>query len=308
MDGGEAYQLTTSKESITGFAWSKDGARIAFLAVDTLPKIDEAKRARRDDPQVFEGRLASVARVGRGRRREEGDRDRARRLHREGRARVVARRHSASRTRRRRRRCSARRAPMRTSSRSPIKRNETISRSPDVQSYAGVVARRTDARVHHRCRRSHTSRADSISDVQIGNNHLMLYDVASTSDQGRLRRQGRRVRRHAAVDAPTENAFCSRPASARTTRCTPTTSRAASCRASSTSCCSAASRSRATDARSRSRWTRRTRRPTSTSAIRRSRRRASSPTSIRRCATSRSAKRRSSRGRAPTARRSRAFS
>ena len=54
MDGGEAYQLTTSKENVSGFEWSKDGARIAFLAVDTLPKTDEAKVARRDDPQVFE--------------------------------------------------------------------------------------------------------------------------------------------------------------------------------------------------------------------------------------------------------------
>ena len=54
MDGGEAYQLTTSKENVTGFEWSKDGSRIAFLSVDTLPKTDEAKTARRDDPQVFE--------------------------------------------------------------------------------------------------------------------------------------------------------------------------------------------------------------------------------------------------------------
>jgi dipeptidyl aminopeptidase/acylaminoacyl peptidase len=54
MDGGEAYQLTTSKENVTGFEWSKDGSRIAFLAVDTMPKSDEAKVARRDDPQVFE--------------------------------------------------------------------------------------------------------------------------------------------------------------------------------------------------------------------------------------------------------------
>ena len=54
MDGGEAYQLTTSKENVTGFEWSKDGTRVAFLAVDTLPKTDEAKVARRDDPQVFE--------------------------------------------------------------------------------------------------------------------------------------------------------------------------------------------------------------------------------------------------------------
>ncbi|HSQ29227.1 MAG TPA: S9 family peptidase, partial [Gemmatimonadaceae bacterium] len=54
MDGGEAYQLTTSRENVSGFEWSKDGSRIAFLAVDTLPKTDEAKTARRDDPQVFE--------------------------------------------------------------------------------------------------------------------------------------------------------------------------------------------------------------------------------------------------------------
>ncbi|HTI61890.1 MAG TPA: hypothetical protein VL524_00170, partial [Gemmatimonadaceae bacterium] len=54
MDGGEAYQLTTSRENVSGFEWSKDGSRIAFLAVDTLPKADEAKTARRDDPQVFE--------------------------------------------------------------------------------------------------------------------------------------------------------------------------------------------------------------------------------------------------------------
>ena len=57
MGGGEAYQLSTSKEAISGFAWSKDGKRIAFLAVDTLPKDDEAKRKRKDDPAVFEGGL-----------------------------------------------------------------------------------------------------------------------------------------------------------------------------------------------------------------------------------------------------------
>ncbi len=54
MEGGEARQLTTSKESVTGFAWSKEGSKIAFLAVDTVPKADEAKVKRRDDPQVFE--------------------------------------------------------------------------------------------------------------------------------------------------------------------------------------------------------------------------------------------------------------
>ena len=75
MGGGEAYQLTTSKEAITGFAWSKDGRRIAFLAVDTLPKIDEAKRQRRDDPQVFEGGLRLSHVLGRRRRVEERDGD-----------------------------------------------------------------------------------------------------------------------------------------------------------------------------------------------------------------------------------------
>jgi Tol biopolymer transport system component len=57
MGGGEAYQLSSSKEAIGGFAWSHDGTRIAFLAVDTLPKEDEAKRKRRDDPAVYEGGL-----------------------------------------------------------------------------------------------------------------------------------------------------------------------------------------------------------------------------------------------------------
>src|SRR5262249_24177821 len=62
MDGGEAYELTTSKEAITGFAWSKDGKQIAYLAIDSLSKVDDAKRARRDDPQVFESnfRLSHV--------------------------------------------------------------------------------------------------------------------------------------------------------------------------------------------------------------------------------------------------------
>lgn len=54
MDGGEAAPLTTSREAVTGFAWSRDGSKIAFLAVDTLPKGEDAKVARRDDPQVFE--------------------------------------------------------------------------------------------------------------------------------------------------------------------------------------------------------------------------------------------------------------
>src|SRR5579884_3226999 len=62
MTGGEAYQLTHSKEAVTGFSWSRDGNRIAFLSSDSVARSDEAKRKRRDDPQVFEGdmRLAHL--------------------------------------------------------------------------------------------------------------------------------------------------------------------------------------------------------------------------------------------------------
>ena len=57
FDGGEAQKLTDSKEGVTGFSWSPDGKRIAFLSTDSLPKDTEAARKRRDDAQVFEGDL-----------------------------------------------------------------------------------------------------------------------------------------------------------------------------------------------------------------------------------------------------------
>jgi dipeptidyl aminopeptidase/acylaminoacyl peptidase len=62
LDGGEGQKLTDVKEGVTGFSWSPDGKRIAFLSVDSLPKDTEAARKRRDDPQVFEGdmRLSHV--------------------------------------------------------------------------------------------------------------------------------------------------------------------------------------------------------------------------------------------------------
>ena len=62
MEGGEAEKLTDGKEGVTGFSWSPDGRRIAFLSVDSLPKNSEAARKRRDDPQVYEGdfRLSHV--------------------------------------------------------------------------------------------------------------------------------------------------------------------------------------------------------------------------------------------------------
>jgi len=55
LAGGEAEKLTDSKESVTGFTWSPDGRSIAYVSTDSLPKDEEARRARRDDPQVFEG-------------------------------------------------------------------------------------------------------------------------------------------------------------------------------------------------------------------------------------------------------------
>ena len=62
LEGGEAEKLTDGKEGVTGFSWSPDGRRIAFLSVDSLPKNSEAARKRRDDPQVYEGdfRLSHV--------------------------------------------------------------------------------------------------------------------------------------------------------------------------------------------------------------------------------------------------------
>ena len=62
LDGGEAEKLTDVKEGVSGFSWSDDGRRIAFLSVDSLPKTTDAARKRHDDPQVFEGdqRLSHV--------------------------------------------------------------------------------------------------------------------------------------------------------------------------------------------------------------------------------------------------------
>jgi dipeptidyl aminopeptidase/acylaminoacyl peptidase len=177
MGGGEAYQLSSSKESITGFAWSKDGTRIAFLAVDTLPKDDEAKRARRDDPQVFEGGLRlshawvidvankTATEIVHGNYTVKGaptwSHDGARlafqasptTLLRETRTDAyvvtIADKHIEK-----------------VSGKSDVA--STPAWSPDGRTLAFTVLPQ-----------NHTPRADSISDVQIGNNHLLLYDVAA---------------------------------------------------------------------------------------------------------------------------------
>ena len=54
-DGGEARQLTTARDGVSGYSWSPNSAQIAYVTSDTLTREQEAKRRRRDDPQVYEG-------------------------------------------------------------------------------------------------------------------------------------------------------------------------------------------------------------------------------------------------------------
>ena len=54
-DGGEAWKLTDAKESVAAYAWSPDGTKIAYVSRDPLSKEREDKRKRRDDAMVFEG-------------------------------------------------------------------------------------------------------------------------------------------------------------------------------------------------------------------------------------------------------------
>jgi dipeptidyl aminopeptidase/acylaminoacyl peptidase len=183
MAGGEAYQLTDSRESITGFAWSKDGSRIAFLAVDTLPKGDEAKRKRRDDPLVFEGnlRLSHVWVVDVAAKKSSeivhGDY-------------TVKGAPSWS--------PDGQRLAYQASPTTLLRetrtdayvvtltdhRSERIS-GPGHSDVQSTPAWSPDGRTlaYTTLPQSHTARADSISDVQIGNNHLILYDVASHANK-----------------------------------------------------------------------------------------------------------------------------
>ena len=177
MDGGEAYQLTTSKENVTGFEWAKDGSRIAFLSVDTLPKTDEAKATRRDDPQVFEENFrlshAWVIDVATKRATEVAH----------GNLTVSgAPSWSPDGTR-----LAFQAAPttMTRDSRSDIyvvtiadKSLTKITTKPEAGS---PPAWSPDGKTiaFTMLPQSHTARPDSIMDREIGNNHLVLYDVAS---------------------------------------------------------------------------------------------------------------------------------
>jgi dipeptidyl aminopeptidase/acylaminoacyl peptidase len=177
MSGGEAYQLTSSHEPISGFAWSKDGSRIAFLAVDSLAKEDDAKRKRRDDPQVYEGglRLSHVWMV------DVGTKKATELVH--GDFTVKGAPTWSPDGQRLAYQASPTTLLRETRTNAYIvnvadRRNEKISGTSDV---ASTPAWSPDGQTlaYTILPQSHKARADSISDVQIGNNHLLLYDVAA---------------------------------------------------------------------------------------------------------------------------------
>ena len=55
IDGGEAYKLTDSKESISSYSWAPDSSKLAFVATDPRSAEEEANIKKRDDERVFEG-------------------------------------------------------------------------------------------------------------------------------------------------------------------------------------------------------------------------------------------------------------
>jgi dipeptidyl aminopeptidase/acylaminoacyl peptidase len=61
-DGGEAWPITSVREGVSGYSWSNDGKRIAFVSRDSISRAEEARTRRRDDAKVFEGdvRLSHV--------------------------------------------------------------------------------------------------------------------------------------------------------------------------------------------------------------------------------------------------------
>lgn len=53
-DGGEAWKLTDAKDGVTGYTWSPDSRRIAYVTVDPRPSVQEADIRKQDDERVFE--------------------------------------------------------------------------------------------------------------------------------------------------------------------------------------------------------------------------------------------------------------
>jgi dipeptidyl aminopeptidase/acylaminoacyl peptidase len=177
MSGGEAAQLTSSREPVTGFAWSRDGSKIAFLAVDTLPKVEDAKVARRDDPQVFEDnfRLSHVWVI------DVPSKHATEIVH--GNMTVTGSPSWAPDGTR----FAFQAAPttLLRDTRSDIYvatiADRSLTKLTPKSDAASPPAWSPDGRTiaFTTLPQSHTARADSIMDVEIGNDHLMLYDVAS---------------------------------------------------------------------------------------------------------------------------------
>ena len=179
MTGGEAYQLTHSRQAVTGFSWSRDGSQIAFLSSDSVPRSEDAKRKRRDDPQVFEGdmRLAHLWVIDLATRhaREVAHGDftikgapswspDGQRLAYE----------ASPTTLLRETRTNAYVLSLAGDQSEKISPHSDVAStpvwSPDGRTLAFITLPQ-----------SHVARPDGISDVQIGNNHLLLYDVAAHS-------------------------------------------------------------------------------------------------------------------------------
>lgn len=53
-DGGEGFQLTEAKESVSAYAWSPDSSTIAYTTRQPMEKEIEDAHQRGDDPQIFE--------------------------------------------------------------------------------------------------------------------------------------------------------------------------------------------------------------------------------------------------------------
>ncbi len=54
-DGGEAWKLSDAKENVAAYAWAPSSTRIAYVTQDARSSDEEARRKKRDDPQVYEG-------------------------------------------------------------------------------------------------------------------------------------------------------------------------------------------------------------------------------------------------------------